>query len=134
MRNEDVTRGTLAMADGQPVTVIRKDNGEGSRQMALVVPGDKVLDRGLGKVGWWVYVSRMEPRKTVAEADRKHVVEFRRKEDDNTVTPWTKVEGYTGPDSYSRAVEHARRFAHVNAGGDARVRVVLMEVMDECEC
>lgn len=55
---QHLTPGQHVTVNGKPYTVVRPD----SDRMVLVVPGDTVPSRGLGRLAEWVYTSQIQPR------------------------------------------------------------------------
>jgi hypothetical protein len=58
MKNENLTPGLHVTFNGEPYTVVRPD----SDRMVMIVPGDTIPSRGLGRVAEWVYSSTVQPR------------------------------------------------------------------------
>lgn len=125
MEHSDVTRGQLVTLDGAPFVVHSKDGG----MMALVCPGDVLPEPDTG-AGHGVLSSGLDLRDP-EPSDKKHVVEFLSMDPNAVVKVWNLVEEFTGPNSYAQAVTRARRFAEANQGGQAKVRVTLVEVLHE---
>jgi hypothetical protein len=98
----------------------------------LTTPGAGVPAAVSGPATQRVYASSLEAR--TSSAPRRHHVDTRDKAHDGTEAPWDVLATFVGPDSYSSAVERARRYTNANRGANQRVRVRLEEVMDTFEC